>query len=174
MPKAFSDCFHRACQFAGRGIAKDAPHETRNTMFITMISVNVEVTLNLSESGLSVKKLQQKVFILVALLTLILEFVLMAFNTECLKMYVRMCKDVISQQQHRLKNKVHCHRPTVCQFLPSGNAVTSSRCSTASLLHCFTAFLWPMTTNHMSSEQFKCRLTVTFRFVSFEGCFEVI
>ena len=66
-------------------------------------------------------------------------------------MCVRMCEDVISQQQHRFKNKVHCHRPTVSQFLPSG------------------FFCCPVTTNHMSCEQFKRRLIFTFRLASFEG-----
>lgn len=90
MPKAFSDCFHRARQFAGRGIAKDTPHETQSPMFMTMISVNVEVTLNLPESGLSVKKTAKKMFILVALLKLILEFVLIALNAE----FKNVCEDV--------------------------------------------------------------------------------
>lgn len=59
-------------------------------MFMTMISVNVEVTLNLPESGLSVKKTAKQMFILVALLKLILEFVLIALNAE----FKNVCEDV--------------------------------------------------------------------------------
>lgn len=57
---------------------------------MTMISVNVEVTLNLPESGLSVKKTAKQMFILVALLKLILEFVLIALNAE----FKNVCEDV--------------------------------------------------------------------------------
>lgn len=47
VPKAFSDstdcCFHRAGQFTCWGIAKNTPHKAHNTMFITMISENVQL-----------------------------------------------------------------------------------------------------------------------------------